>query len=52
MSGELLEPQSSISTADSTVGRLEARHLQKSYGKRLVVKDVSLTVRTGEVVGL
>ncbi len=33
-------------------GRLEARHLQKSYGKRMVVKDVSLTVRTGEVVGL
>ena len=32
-------------------GRLEARHLQKSYGKRLVVKDVSLAVRTGEVVG-
>jgi lipopolysaccharide export system ATP-binding protein len=37
---------------DSTLGRLEARHLQKSYGKRQVVKDVSLTVRTGEVVGL
>ena len=34
------------------VGRLEARHLQKSYGKRQVVKDVSLAVRTGEVVGL
>ena len=33
-------------------GRLEARHLQKSYGKRQVVKDVSLAVRTGEVVGL
>jgi lipopolysaccharide export system ATP-binding protein len=33
-------------------GRLEAQHLQKAYGKRLVVKDVSLTVRTGEVVGL
>jgi lipopolysaccharide export system ATP-binding protein len=33
-------------------GRLEARHLQKAYGKRLVVKDVSLTVRSGEVVGL
>ena len=35
-----------------TAGSLEARHLQKSYGKRQVVKDVSLTVRTGEVVGL
>ena len=33
-------------------GILEARHLQKSYGKRQVVKDVSLSVRTGEVVGL
>ncbi len=33
-------------------GSLQARHLQKSYGKRQVVKDVSLTVRTGEVVGL
>jgi len=31
---------------------LEAHHLQKSYGKRQVVKDVSLAVRTGEVVGL
>lgn len=33
-------------------GSLEAKHLQKSYGKRQVVKDVSLAVRTGEVVGL
>ncbi len=37
---------------DTSVGRLQARHLQKSYGKRQVVKDVSLMVRTGEVVGL
>jgi lipopolysaccharide export system ATP-binding protein len=37
---------------DSGIGRLEASHLQKSYGKRQVVKDVSLSVRTGEVVGL
>ena len=36
----------------SPAGRLEARHLQKFYGKRQVVKDVSLAVRTGEVVGL
>ncbi|MDO5653189.1 MAG: LPS export ABC transporter ATP-binding protein [Brachymonas sp.] len=27
-------------------------HLEKSYGRRKVVKDVSLTVRNGEVVGL
>jgi lipopolysaccharide export system ATP-binding protein len=37
---------------DSAFGRLEVRHLQKSYGRRQVVKDVSLAVRTGEVVGL
>lgn len=36
----------------SAIGRLEALHLQKSYGKRQVVKDVSLAVKTGEVVGL
>ncbi|MBC7377282.1 MAG: LPS export ABC transporter ATP-binding protein [Burkholderiaceae bacterium] len=34
------------------VSRLEARHLQKSYGSRKVVKDVSLSVQKGEVVGL
>ncbi|MDM0115572.1 LPS export ABC transporter ATP-binding protein [Variovorax sp. J22R133] len=32
--------------------RLEARGLQKSYGSRMVVKDVSLGVQKGEVVGL
>jgi len=32
--------------------RLEVSHLQKFYGSRKVVKDVSLTVRKGEVVGL
>ena len=32
--------------------RLEALHLQKSYGSRKVVKDVSLSVKKGEVVGL
>jgi lipopolysaccharide export system ATP-binding protein len=42
-----------VNTAlDTSIGRLEARHLQKAYGKRQVVKDVSVTVRTGEVVGL
>jgi lipopolysaccharide export system ATP-binding protein len=41
---EALAPQS-----DS---KLEARHLKKFYGSREVVKDVSLTVRKGEVVGL
>ncbi len=32
--------------------RLEASNLQKYYGSRKVVKDVSLTVRKGEIVGL
>jgi lipopolysaccharide export system ATP-binding protein len=32
--------------------RLEALHLKKSYGSRKVVKDVSLSVAKGEVVGL
>jgi len=32
--------------------RLEVLHLAKAYGKRQVVKDVSLVVEKGEVVGL
>ncbi len=32
--------------------RLEASNLQKSYGSRKVVKDVTLAVEKGEVVGL
>ena len=32
--------------------RLVVEHLQKQYGARVVVKDVSLTVEAGEVVGL
>lgn len=39
-------------TEAATVSRLEARGLKKSYGSRLVVKDVSLAVFKGEVVGL
>jgi lipopolysaccharide export system ATP-binding protein len=38
-----------VSTADS---RLEVSHLQKYYGSRKAVKDVSLVVRKGEIVGL
>lgn len=32
--------------------RLEMKHLVKSYGKRQVVKDVSLSLAAGEIVGL
>jgi len=31
---------------------LSAQHLQKSYKKKMVLKDVSIQVRSGEVVGL
>ena len=37
---------------DRAQSRLEARNLQKFYGSRKVVKDVSLTVNKGEIVGL
>lgn len=38
--------------AEVVESRLEARHLQKAYGSRKVVKDVTLAVKKGEVVGL
>ena len=43
----LASPPSSADTS-----RLVASGLKKAYGKRLVVKDVSLSVDKGEVVGL
>ena len=36
----------------STPAKLSARHLVKSYKKRSVVRDVSLEVNAGEIVGL
>ena len=32
--------------------KLEITHLQKRYGKRVIIKDVSLTLHPGEVVAL
>ncbi len=40
------------SAQEVQASRLEARGLQKTYGARKVVKDVFLSVRSGEVVGL
>ncbi len=39
-------------TEPSTGSRLEVTHLKKAYGSRQVVKDISLVVQKGEVVGL
>ena len=36
----------------SLMAILEARNLAKAYGKRPVVKDVSMSVKQGEIVGL
>ncbi len=38
--------------AEAVASRLEVRNLKKTYCKRQVVKDVSLSVLNGEVVGL
>ncbi len=37
---------------NKSVSTLQVRHLQKSYGSRQVVHDVSLDVASGEVIGL
>ncbi len=39
-------------SADNSESCLQARHLQKAYGSRKVVHDVSIAVKKGEVVGL
>jgi lipopolysaccharide export system ATP-binding protein len=43
---------STVDGAPLPASQLEAEGLQKRYGARLVVKDVHLAVRSGEVVGL
>jgi lipopolysaccharide export system ATP-binding protein len=48
----VIETLSPAQTTDTTDSCLEARHLQKSYGSRKVVHDVSISVKKGEVVGL
>ncbi|HRM00409.1 MAG TPA: LPS export ABC transporter ATP-binding protein [Acidovorax sp.] len=45
-------PVNTSAQAQSSGSRLEVEHLAKSYGSRKVVKDVSLVVQKGEVVGL
>jgi len=39
-------------TAAPVIQHLEIRHLAKSYNKRLVVKDVSFKLHSGQIVGL
>ena len=55
MTADIAQPAASAPERTSKPGQaavLRAEHLQKYYGVRQVVKDVSLTVRSGEVVGL
>jgi lipopolysaccharide export system ATP-binding protein len=41
-----------VGASSARRARLTAEHLRKHYGARVVVKDVSLAVEAGEVVGL
>lgn len=45
-------PNSAAAHPPHPQSRLQVRGLQKAYGKRLVVRDVSLHVDSGEVIGL
>jgi lipopolysaccharide export system ATP-binding protein len=44
--------EAAVRASGASTSVLEATHLKKTYGKRTVVHDVSITVRSGEVVGL
>src|SRR5690349_7424536 len=46
--GQILPPTDSA----VSIGALRAENLKKSYRRRCVVNDVSVIVRTGEIVGL
>ena len=41
-----------MTTGETDLSALEARRIRKRFGTRVVVKDVSLSIRQGEVVGL
>jgi lipopolysaccharide export system ATP-binding protein len=47
-----METLLSHAPVDASLSRLEAKHLQKTYGSRKVVHDVSISVEKGQVVGL
>jgi lipopolysaccharide export system ATP-binding protein len=52
---EVLEPEWSLDASRSRLehmSELRAENLEKRYRSRVVVKDVSLEVRSGEVIGL
>ena len=51
MSATTLAPKT-VAPQATTSSTLVVRHLKKRYGTRTVVKDVSLDVKSGEVVGL
>ncbi|MFM2397950.1 MAG: hypothetical protein RL341_107 [Pseudomonadota bacterium] len=46
------QPVQAAAAADAAASALRVANLKKFYGKRQVVKDVSLEVKSGEVVGL